>query len=222
VQKMSSDMLYRQGLGVHARGTITLGDARACDGVPDSSVDLVITSPPYANNYDYADAMRLEMTFFGEVDGWADLHHKVRRGLITSCSQHASLDGLQLNEIFQRFSATSILPDLRAVSDQLAIERTKHGGKKDYHLMVAAYFADMQRVWTALRRVCKPGSSLCWVVGDSAPYGVHVPVDRWLGELAKEAGFHTYSFEKVRDRNTKWKNRKHRVPLCEGRLWVFG
>jgi hypothetical protein len=63
---------------------------------------------------------------------------------------------------------------------------------------------------------------VCFVVGDSAPYGVYVPVERWLGELALAAGFHSYSFEKTRDRNVKWKNRKHRVPLKEGRLWVEG
>ena len=44
----------------------------------------------------------------------------------------------------------------------------------------------------------------------------------WLGKLAVAAGFRSYRFEKIRDRNTKWKNRKHRVPLCEGRLWVEG
>jgi hypothetical protein len=26
----------------------------------------------------------------------------------------------------------------------------------------------------------------------------------------------------MRDRNVKWENRKHRVPLVEGRLWVEG
>jgi hypothetical protein len=36
------------------------------------------------------------------------------------------------------------------------------------------------------------------------------------------AGFKAYRFEKTRDRNVKWKNRKHRVPLQEGRLWVEG
>jgi hypothetical protein len=41
-----------------------------------------------------------------------------------------------------------------------------------------------------------------------------------LGELAVAAGFATWSFEKVRDRNVKWRNRKHRVPLHEGRLTV--
>ena len=48
------------------------------------------------------------------------------------------------------------------------------------------------------------------------------PVIEWLGKLATSAGFRSFTFEKTRDRNTKWKNRKHRVPLCEGRLWVEG
>jgi len=36
-------------------------DARSCLGVPDDFGDLIITSPFYANNYDYADATRLEI-----------------------------------------------------------------------------------------------------------------------------------------------------------------
>jgi hypothetical protein len=43
-----------------------------------------------------------------------------------------------------------------------------------------------------------------------------------FGKLARAAGFDTWTFEKLRDRNIKWKNRKHRVPLCEGHLWVRG
>ncbi|HEV3020862.1 MAG TPA: hypothetical protein VGX76_00285 [Pirellulales bacterium] len=86
--------------------------------------------------------------------------------------------------------------------------------------MIAYYFHDLAQVWQALRRVCRPGGTACFVIGDSAPYGIYVPVDRWLGELALAADFKSYRFEKLRDRNTKWKNRKHRVPLHEGRLWV--
>jgi hypothetical protein len=104
----------------------------------------------------------------------------------------------------------------------LEAERAHHGGKKNYHTMVAAYFLDMARVWRQLRRVTAPSGRACFVVGDSAPYGIYVPVDRWLGELAVAAGFRSARFEKTRDRNVKWKNRKHRVPLHEGRLWVEG
>ena len=88
--------------------------------------------------------------------------------------------------------------------------------------MVAAYFIDLGRVFQALRPFCKPGSQLCLVIGDSAPYGVYLAVDNWLGELALAAGFNSYRFEKIRDRNIKWKNRKHDVPLHEGRLWIDG
>jgi hypothetical protein len=96
------------------------------------------------------------------------------------------------------------------------------GGKKTYHTMVAAYFADMAKVLIRLRSVCKTGAQLGFVIGDSAPYGIHVPADVWLGRLAITAGFDSFSFEKVRDRNVKWKNRKHRVPLHEGHLWIKG
>jgi hypothetical protein len=88
--------------------------------------------------------------------------------------------------------------------------------------MIIAYFNDLSKVFQELRRVTKKDCKVCFVVGDSAPYGVYVPVDKWLGELAIYAGFDSYEFEKLRDRNTKWKNRKHRVPLHEGRLWIKG
>jgi hypothetical protein len=44
--------------------------------------------------------------------------------------------------------------------------------------MIAAYFYDMAKAWVALRRVTSKDSLICFVVGDSAPYGVYVPVDR--------------------------------------------
>ena len=117
---------------------------------------------------------------------------------------------------------TPISSEIQEVCEKLTIERLTHGGKKTYNLMIAAYFADMAKVWVSLRRVCKSNSMVCFMIGDSAPYGIYVPVDRWLGQLALYAGFNSYHFEKVRDRNTKWKNRKHQVPLQEGCLWVEG
>jgi hypothetical protein len=63
---------------------------------------------------------------------------------------------------------------------------------------------------------------MCWVIGDSAPYGIHCPIERWIAELAIAAGFKNHRFDKLRDRNIKWKNRKHRVPLKEGLLWIEG
>lgn len=202
--------------------TLARDDARSCSSVPDNWAQLIITSPPYANNYDYADATRLEMTFLGQIDGWGDLQGAVRTHLIRSCTQHAARLNERVEEIVEDPLLSIIRDELSRTCNLLKAEREGHGGKKPYHAMVAAYFSDMARVWTALRRVSESGALVCFVVGDSAPYGIHVPVDEWLGRLAISAGFRSYSFEKTRDRNVKWKNRKHRVPLSEGRLWVQG
>lgn len=205
-----------------APAALLLGDARACADLPDRAVNLILTSPPYPNNYDYADATRLEMSFFGEIAGWGDLQRTVRRYLIRSCSQHMPVHACDLGVLLAAPELAPIGEQIARVCDALAAVRLERRGKKTYHLMVAAYFLDMARVWQALRRVSARPAAVCFVIGDSAPYGVHVPVMDWLGALALAAGFRSWRFERTRDRNVKWRNRKHRVPLCEGRLWVEG
>ncbi len=212
---MMQDMRETQARETFHRARVYLGDARECADVPDDWATVVLTSPPYANNFDYADATRLEMSFFGEVSGWGDLQEAVRSGLIRSCTQHVAGDGAWSEE-----DVAPIAGPLRKACARLAEEREHHGGRKAYHTMAACYFADLSRVWKALRRVVRPDGLVGWVVGDSAPYGVHLPVERWLGELAIAAGFRKWKFVKLRERNTRWKNRKHRVLLKEGILWV--
>jgi len=88
---MIEDMQHFQMSSMdNPKGRILRDDARICISIEKDCVDLVITSPPYPNNYDYADATRLEMSFFNEIERWADLKDKVRRYLIRSCSQHMS------------------------------------------------------------------------------------------------------------------------------------
>jgi len=162
------------------------------------------------------------MSFLGEISGWGDLQKAVRQYLIRSCTQHAAKLNKEIDGILKSPLLAPIFEEITNTCSLLSAERKNRGGKKSYHAMVAAYFSDMAKVWLALRRVTVEGGLVIFVVGDSAPYGVYVPVDKWLGELALAAGFKTYKFEKIRDRNTKWKNRKHRVPLHEGILWVEG
>ncbi len=220
---MSIDMAILRNTGCRSDAKVLLHDARAVsDEIPRNSIDLVVTSPPYPNNYDYADATRLEMTFWGEIRGWCDLQETVRQFIIRSCSQHATAERLKLETLLADKSVDSIREELSAVCNELSEVRQTKGGKKAYHTMIAAYFCDLSKVFQALRPLCKVGSTLCFVIGDSAPYGVYVPAENWLGRLAIAAGFNSFSFEKLRDRNIKWKNRKHRVPLYEGRLWIKG
>lgn len=220
-ENMAADMKLLSQTAI-SRSALLQSDARSCQGVPDNFANLVITSPPYANNYDYADATRLEMCFMGEINGWGDLQSAVRQYLIRSCSQHVTHKNVNLDEVLTASELEPIRAELIEVCNHLTRERQMHGGKKNYHLMVACYFFDIARVWKALRRACQPDSTVCFVIGDSAPYGIYVPAIAWMGKLALAAGFESFEFEKTRDRNLKWKNRKHRVPLCEGCLWVRG
>lgn len=222
VDMMAHDMHWMQSRVKQSRACLVAGDARNFADKTGQKVDAVITSPPYANNYDYADALRFEMTFWGEVTGWGDIHEKVRKHLIVSSSQHSSKEKLSVDELLQSPVISPIYTELAEVVQELAVTRENHGGKKHYHTMVAAYCRDIGLVLQELRTICRSGAQMCWVIGDSAPYGVYCPIDKWIGELALAAGFHSYRFEKLRDRNIKWKNRKHRVPLKEGLLWIEG
>lgn len=219
---MAADMRQRQTDERGFAGRVLAGDARTCQGIENQWADLVVTSPPYANNYDYADATRLEMTFLGEIAGWGDLQSTIRQYLIRSCTQHVAPIVDQTSSLLRTEELAPIVDELAPVCAMLDQVKEQHGGKKPYHAMIAHYFHDLAQVWNSLRRVTRTGGRVCFVIGDSAPYGVHVPVERWLGELALASGFKTYRFEKLRDRNTKWKNRKHKVLLHEGLLWVEG
>lgn len=221
VQMIAADIRF---MARRARplANLQLDDARRCTAVPNGWANFVVTSPPYANNYDYADATRLEMTFLGEIRGWGDLQQTVRKHLVRACSQHVPAGAVDLEAVLASPELEPIRDEIIEVCRTLSGLRPERGGKKTYHNMVACYFQDMALVWRSLRRVCASPTEICWVIGDSAPYGVHVPVIEWLGKLATAAGFDSWSFVKLRDRNVKWKNRKHRVPLCEGHLWVRG
>ncbi len=106
LQRMLTDMMICQQAGHLPQGKIIQEDARTCASISDDSIGLVITSPPYANNYDYADATRLEMTFLGEVRGWGDLHESARRPLIRSCSQHVSIEKTPIDPLLDRACPT--------------------------------------------------------------------------------------------------------------------
>jgi ubiquinone/menaquinone biosynthesis C-methylase UbiE len=84
--------------------------------------------------------------------------------------------------------------------------------------MVALYFNDILQVLQETYRVLKPGGHFCLVLGDSAPYGVHIKTDEVIGQLGLGVGFSRYDYHELRHRGDKWKEnpQRHRVPLREG------
>src|SRR5581483_9911707 len=103
---------------------------------------------------------------------------------------------------------------------QLSKERLHKGGKKSYDLMVVGYFNGLLQVLKQVYRVLKPYASFVMVLGDSAPYGVYIPTEEYLGRLAMSLGFRNYHVQNLRERGGKWKHntQRHKVMLKEGLL----
>jgi hypothetical protein len=122
-----------------------------------------------------------------------------------------------------RESVPQVARELKEKVDELSKRRLTKGGKKSYDIMVAGYFNDMQLVIEETFRLLKPESAFMLILGDSAPYGVYIPTDVYLGEIGKAAGFTRYEIEELRTRGGKWKNnpQRHDQSLKECILTLF-
>lgn len=188
------------------------------DLIPDACVDHVFTSPPYLNNFDYADRTRLEMYFFGEAKTWDDITQNVRSRLITSATTQISRNDSRyiLSENLSR-DCPEIYDFLDKAVKRLSALRLTKGGKKSYDLLVSGYFNDMYLILQDVFRVLKPGKRAIFVLGDSAPYGVHIPTDDFVGKIGVGIGFSDYKIDVLRYRGGKWRNnpQRHNVELKE-------
>ena len=196
------------------------GDARCLEEYADpNSVDMILTSPPYLNNYDYADRTRLETYFWGLYDSWGDITRQVRDNLIVAAT--TQIRRSEMEETGKCPNVQEVSPGIHAeianVIHQLSKLRLKKGGKKSYDLMVAGYFEDMLKVILGVHKVLKSGSPFILVLGDSAPYGVHVRTDEIMGEIAIAVGFSSCNIQVIRTRGDKWagNSQRHKVPLRE-------
>lgn len=220
--QMYSDLLQISQSSIWgASTTLIAGDAREYhEGIEGNSVDLAFTSPPYLNNYDYADRTRLEMYFWGEATTWGDITKKVRTQLIMSATTQIGRSNYDeadlLSEDFKQ-TAPLVAAELKTKIGTLSERRLTKGGKKSYDILVAGYFNDMLQVVRETYRVLKPGSSFLLILGDSAPYGIYIPTDIYLGEIGRAIGFARYEVEELRTRGGKWKDnpQRHDVPLKE-------
>ncbi len=225
---MASDIAYTlENVLPGARTHLIAGDSREQhDIIANDSVDLSFTSPPYLNNYDYADRTRLETYFWGEAKSWSDITKNVRNKLIMSATTQALRGGFDENAAMSA-DLCSIAPNIaKTLQDkvsQLVKLRMVKGGKKSYDMMVSGYFNDMLPIVQETYRVLKPGSSFVLILGDSAPYGVHIPTDVYLGEIGLAVGFERYEIEDLRTRGGKWKNnpQRHTVELKESILTLL-
>lgn len=184
------------------------------------SIDFAFTSPPYLNNYDYADRTRLELYFLGWASSWREISEKIRKKLIVSCAHQAVEmglpEGLKPSEEIEESVREELIEKARILN---RIKRTR-GGKKAYDIMVIAYFNDMVKAMKEIYEVLRDGAYFVMILGDSAPYGVHIPTDEYLGRIGVGLGFKWYKIYVIRERGGKWSylvnvGRRHGVKLRE-------
>ena len=185
----------------------------------DETVDLIITSPPYLNNYDYADRTRLETYFWGIHESWADITREVRDHLVMAATTQVRMSAMNgvrecpgIRELDGQIHKT-----LTEIITKLGEMRAIKKGRKTYDYMVAGYFEDMLQVLASAWNILKPGGSFVLVLGDSAPYGVHIPTELIFGKLGVAVGFSSYDIEQIRTRGGKWGHnpQRHNTPLRE-------
>ncbi|MEX0825725.1 MAG: DNA methyltransferase [Acidimicrobiia bacterium] len=150
----------------HPLASVMLGDARAT-GLPDSSIDAIVTSPPYLNGIDYIRASKFALVWFGHNVG------ELRE-------LRASLVGAE------RGLAASELSGLVAEFDDAHWYRELPSRQRG---LVHRYLADMRSVLAESARVLKLGATAVLVVGDSRHRGVTIPNSEILQRLASLAGF---------------------------------
>ncbi len=137
----------------------------------DDSVDLAVTSPPYASAVHYASVHKLEMYWLGLLKDLAELD-----GRIVGTSR-AYVDE------YRPWEPRTKVPELRSVLDEL-VEKEK---KSAY--IVYKYFEDMRRNLCEVNRVLKRRGRYSIVVGENSFQRVRIPTYAILAKVAAGAGF---------------------------------
>jgi hypothetical protein len=142
------------------------GDARSMP-LRDEVIDLIVTSPPYANAIDYMRAHKFPLVWLGEsVINLTELRARYIGAEKINGAQYAELPD----------KTESII---RALEKQ---DRKKSS-------ILRKYFTEMQAVLAEMYRVLRKDSPAIVVVGPSIMRSIDVQTHHCLAEIAQETGF---------------------------------
>ncbi len=181
-----------------AAAQVIQADARDVGEVLEpSSVDAVITSPPYPNEKDYTRTTRLESVILGLIRDRSELR-ALKQGLVRSNTRGVYKADTDDQEVANHAEITKIA----AAIERRRVELGKTSGfERLYPRVTQLYFGGMQRHLASLRAVLKPGAKLAYVVGDQASYlRVMIRTGRILADLAQSLGYRLVGIELFRTR----------------------
>ena len=147
--------------------------------VPAGSVSLLITSPPYMNNYHYVRNTRPQLHWLGLIDGADDLRQCEQESFGKFWQTVRQAPPIDLNFDFPALGEKTDY--LRSVN----VERRHYGGP-GWANYVVSYFNDCNRFLHLVKHQLKPGARAIIVIGNSIIQGVEFKVDHLLAEMAEQ------------------------------------
>ena len=169
------------------------------------TIGICITSPPYLNNFDYAEMTRMHLYLLVWAGSWREISNSIRNDLITNTTTALKGKKTSENQAEQRASLPKeLLVELDEIVADLEKERKTRAGKKEYNYLVYPYYSEIRQVLCELYRSLKDGGEIHWVVADAALYGVHIKTHLHTAQIMEQLGFKNVKVEFIRRRGHRW------------------
>ena len=157
-------------------------------------VDLLITSPPYLNNYHYNRNTRPHLYWLGFCASPSDLKHLEELNFGSYWQNARAHERIDLDPAIQN-------DELRGVLEQVRERNPDKGvyGGNGWANYAARYFNDCARFADGAKWCLRKGGTALVVIGNSILQGVPIPTDRFLGEIAEGRGLKLVNIHIPRD-----------------------
>ena len=153
-------------------------------GLESRSVDLLVTSPPYLNNYHYNRNTRPHLYWLGFCSSTSDMKCLENLNFGTYWQNARDEDCLELDPSIEDKTIRQTIAKLRRKNPDKGI----YGGSGWANYAVR-YFNDCARFIDGAAWCLRPGATALVVIGNSILQGVPIPTDRFLAKIAKSRGF---------------------------------
>lgn len=196
-RRMIKDLEMVEGQA-YPRARVCLADARHLrDVLEPSSIDAVITSPPYPNEKDYTRTTRLESVILGFFQDMTDL-----RGYKKTLLRSNTRGVYKPDDDDQWVASNERIQELAERIEARRIRLGKTSGfERLYARVTKLYFGGMARHLAELTEVLRPGAQLAYVVGDQASYlRVMIRTGELLAEIARDVGYEVTRIDLFRTR----------------------
>jgi hypothetical protein len=158
-----------------------------------ASVDLIVTSPPYLNNYHYNRNTRPHLYWLGFAEKPSDLKPLEEANFGTYWQIAREAERIDLAFALPNSDLPEKLEALRKINTEKGI----YGGN-GWANYAATYFNDCYRFATQAQYCLKRGGVALVVVGNSILQGVMIATDEYLAAIAKEVGLEIVSIDTPR------------------------